>query len=155
MGGGDDDAIVDINITPFVDIVLVILIIFMVTATTIAKQAVLVDLPDAASGETATDVSLGIEIDPQGNLYLDGEPATEGILRKRIRDERARVEPGGGKVTALIAADQAIPYGEVMGVMDVVKQEGVAKFALNIDSVPAPAAAQGALPPPADAGSGE
>jgi biopolymer transport protein ExbD len=143
----DDDAIVDINITPFVDIVLVILIIFMVTATTIAKQALLVELPDAASGETAKDTSLGIQLDGEGRLYLDGEAISESGLRVRIREERGRVEAEGGKVVALIAADQALAYGRVMRVMDLVKQEGVARFALNIESVPAPPEAAGARPP--------
>ena len=142
----EDDAIVDINITPFVDIVLVILIIFMVTATTMAKQALLVELPDAASGETAKDTSLGIQLDADGRLYLDGEAITENGLRVRIREERKRVEADGGKVVVLIAADQGIAYGLVMRVMDVVKQEGVARFALNIDSVPAPPEAAGAVP---------
>lgn len=143
----DDDAIVDINITPFVDIVLVILIIFMVTATTLAKQALLVELPDAASGETAKDASLGIQLDAEGRLYLDGEAISENGLRVRIREERTRVEADGGKVVVLIAADQGIAYGLVMRVMDVVKQEGVARFALNIESVPAPPEAAGAVPP--------
>ncbi len=146
----EDDAIVDINITPFVDIVLVILIIFMVTATTMAKQALLVELPDAASGETAKDTSLGIQLDADGRLYLDGEAITENGLRVRIREERKRVEADGGKVVVLIAADQGIAYGLVMRVMDVVKQEGVARFALNIDSVPAPPEAAGAVPLPVE-----
>ncbi len=148
LSAGDDDPITDINITPFVDIVLVILIIFMVTATTLAKQALLVDLPDAASGETASETSLGIELDASGRLYLDGEQVTEPGLRNRIRITRDQVEADGGKVVALIAADQGLPYGQVMGLMDLVKQEGVAKFALNIESVAAPAEAAGARPPP-------
>lgn len=143
---GEDEAIVDINITPFVDIVLVILIIFMVTATTLAKQALMVDLPDAAAAETAGETSLGIELDADGRLYLDGQAISESGLRVRIRQARDETEPGGGKVVALIAADQALPYGQVMRLMDLVKQEGVAKFALNIESVPAPPEAAGARP---------
>lgn len=146
----DDDAIVDINITPFVDIVLVILIIFMVTATTIAKQALLVDLPDAAAGETAKETSLGIQLDADGRLYLDGDPISESGLRLRIREEREKIEPGGGKVVALIAADQGLAYGRVMRLMDLVKQEGVSRFALNIESIAAPPEAAGALPPRAE-----
>lgn len=144
--GSDEDAIVDINITPFVDIVLVILIIFMVTATTLAKQALLVELPDAASGETAKDTSLGIQLDADGRLFLDGEAITENGLRVRIREERDKADANGGKVVALIAADQGLAYGLVMRVMDLVKQEGVARFALNIESVPAPPEAAGARP---------
>lgn len=144
---GDDDAIVDINITPFVDIVLVILIIFMVTATTLAKQALMVDLPDAAAAETASETSLGIELDATGRMYLDGEAISESGLRVAIRRARDEQDAKGGKVVALIAADQGLPYGQVMRLMDLVKQEGVSKFALNIESVPAPPEAAGARPP--------
>lgn len=153
LGSGDDGEITDINITPFVDIVLVILIIFMVTATTLAKQALLVNLPDAASGETAKETSLGIELDANGTLYLDGEPISEPGLRNAIRRIRSEVEAEGGTVVALIAADESLRYGRVMGLMDLVKQEGVARFALNIEAVPPPPEAAGAIPPrlPADA----
>ena len=63
MGGDDDEGIVDINITPFVDIILVVLIIFMVTATYIVEESIKVNLPEAATGEATEDISLAISMD--------------------------------------------------------------------------------------------
>jgi biopolymer transport protein TolR len=154
LGGGDDDAITDINITPFVDIILVVLIIFMVTATYIVKQGIKVNLPDAATGEATESTSLALSLAVDGTLYLDGEPITEDALRARIRDEHARKSVGGagakdkGDVVCLIAADKDVRHGEVVRIIDLVKQEGVAKFAINIDPMALPPEARGAVPLP-------
>ena len=59
MGGDDDEGIVDINITPFVDIILVVLIIFMVTATYIVEESIKVNLPVVATGEATEDIFIG------------------------------------------------------------------------------------------------
>ncbi len=147
LSGSSDDAIVDINITPFVDVVLVILIIFMVTATYIVRQAIKMELPDAATGESRDDTSLGIAIDAQGELYLDGEPITEDGLRSAVRSARSAEASGeGGEVVCLIAADKTISHGAVIEVIDLVKQEGVARFMLDINPVPTPSEAAGAVP---------
>ncbi len=138
LGGDEDEAIVDINITPFVDIILVVLIIFMVTTSYIVKQSIKVNLPEAASGESTEDSSLGITLDADKNLLLNGEPTTEADLRVFIRAEKARMKAQGADVVCLIAADHSVSHGDVVGVIDLVKQEGVAKFAINIDPVPAP-----------------
>jgi biopolymer transport protein ExbD len=145
LGGGDDEAITDINITPFVDIILVVLIIFMVTTTYIVKQGIKVTLPDAATGEATESTSLGLSLAVDGTLYLDGEPITEDALRARIRDERKR----DAEVVCLIAADKDVRHGEVVELIDLVKQEGVVKFAINIDPTALPPEAAGAVPPPA------
>jgi biopolymer transport protein ExbD len=144
LGGGDDDAITDINITPFVDIILVVLIIFMVTTTYIVKQGIKVNLPDAATGEATESTSLGVSLATDGTLYLDGEPITEDALRARIRAEHAKKSD----VVCLIAADRDVRHGEVVRLIDLVKQEGVAKFAINIDPEALPPEAAGAVPAP-------
>ena len=144
LGGGDDDAITDINITPFVDIILVVLIIFMVTTTYIVKQGIKVNLPDAATGEATESTSLGVSLATDGTLYLDGEPITEEALRARIREEHAKK----ADVVCLIAADRDVRHGEVVELIDLVKQEGVAKFAINIDPEALPPEAAGAVPAP-------
>src|SRR5687768_17915001 len=92
LGGSDDDVISDINITPFVDIILVVLIIFMVTATTIVKSSIKVNLPEAASGEATESTSLGLTLTTDGRLLLDGaETDAEGV-RRAIRAARTRGE---------------------------------------------------------------
>jgi biopolymer transport protein ExbD len=137
LGGDDDDAIVDINITPFVDIILVVLIIFMVTATYIVEQSIKVNLPDAATGEATESTSLAITMDAEANLYLNGEPTSEGALRISIQQAKSVVDDNGRPidVICLIGADHSISHGEVVGIIDLVKQEGIAKFAINIEPI--------------------
>ena len=145
LGAGDEDGINEINITPFVDIILVVLIIFIVTTSTIIKQAIKVDLPEAATGETAIDTSLGLMLEKTGRLLLDGEPITENGLRNRLRDLRREHAASGGDIVCLIAADTEVQHGEVIHLIDVVKQEGVSRFALNIQPVARPPEAAGAV----------
>ena len=146
LSGDDDSPIVDINITPFVDIVLVVLIIFMVTATYIVRQSIKLQLPDAATGESREDTSLGISIDAENKLYLDGELQSWDQLRTAVRAARQVAATDGSEVVCLIAADKTVPHGEVIKLIDLVKQEGVVKFLLDINPVPVPAQAAGALP---------
>jgi biopolymer transport protein TolR len=127
--GGEDDAITDINITPFVDIILVVLIIFMVTATYIVAPSIKVNLPDAATGENTEQSSLGVTLTSDGKLYLNGDEVTEAQLRESIQTEKAKNK----EVICLIAADRTVMHGDVVHIIDVVRQEGVAKFAINID----------------------
>lgn len=128
--GGDDDLIADINITPFVDIILVVLIIFMVTATTIVESSIKVTLPDAATGEATESTSLGLTLTKDGGLMLDGEPVDAEQLKVAIRAAKATSKED---VVCLIAADKEVAHGRVVWLIDLVKAEGVAKFALNID----------------------
>ena len=140
LGGDDDDAIVDINITPFVDIILVVLIIFMVTATYIVEQSIKVNLPDAATGEATESTSLAITMDADSNLYLNGESTSEQDLRFAIQRAKTEKDENGKPVdvVCLIGADHSISHGQVVGIIDLVKQEGIAKFAINIEPVKEP-----------------
>ncbi len=135
--GSDDDVIADINITPFVDIILVVLIIFMVTATTIVKQSIKVELPDAASGEETQNVSLGLQLMGSGALMLDGEEVTTAQLKQRIEDEKANAREDGGDVICLISAEKNVAHGRVVWLIDLIKSSGVSKFAININKVDA------------------
>jgi biopolymer transport protein ExbD len=143
LGGSDDDVISSINITPFVDIILVVLIIFMVTATQIARSSIQVDLPDAATGEVTETTSLGVTLLASGDLLLDGAPSDGEGLRAAVRAAKAK----GSEVTVLVAADKNVQHGRVVWVLDLVRSEGVGKFAINIDKTqmvpPDPAGAGG------------
>src|SRR5688572_8856467 len=97
---GDETMISGINVTPLVDVVLVLLVVLMVTATYIASRTIPVDLPKGSTGE-ATNVVLAITVDAGGELYLDGARAPDDELRKRVREARAR-DP---ELRAVIAAD--------------------------------------------------
>jgi biopolymer transport protein ExbD len=127
LGGGGDEPMVDINIVPLVDVTLVVLIIFMVTTTSI--MAIKVNLPDAATGESQDDSSLAIVVDAQGELTMDGAPVSEDELRARVREAHAR----NPEVVCLISGDRDARHGDVIHLVDVVKQEGVARYAFNID----------------------
>ena len=128
-GGGDDEILADINITPMVDIMLVLLIIFMVTASTIMDDSILIELPEAATGEETEASLLGITIDADGVWHLNGEGTDEPGLRAFIQEQKAQ----NAELQAIIAADRGIAHGDVIRLIDVVKQEGITKFAINID----------------------
>jgi biopolymer transport protein ExbD len=127
--GGDDDVIAGINVTPLVDIVLVLLIIFMVTTSYIVKQQIKVDLPKAASGESEIQSTLTFKIDKQGVYYLDGDEQTLEKIAAVVRS-RLETEP---ESRAIIAADKGVEYGRVIDLLDTIKQNGLEKFALNIE----------------------
>jgi len=129
----DDDLIADINITPFVDIILVVLIIFMVTATTIVKQSIKIELPNAASGEETRSRSLGLTLLANGDLLLDGENVSTQVLRQRL----ATALKSEDEVICLIAAEKSVAHGRVIWLIDLIKGEGVTKFAININKVDA------------------
>ncbi len=133
MAGGarqnDDEIISDINVTPFVDVALVLLIIFMVTATYIVAQSIPVDLPEAGTGEDVV-TTFAVTLTADGSLFLDGEKTDELGIRKKIQ----KALKTNDDVRVVIAADKAVVHGKVVGIIDLVRKEGVAKFAINIET---------------------
>ncbi|MCK6547973.1 biopolymer transporter ExbD [Myxococcota bacterium] len=127
--GDRDEVMSEINVTPFVDIVLVLLIILMVTSAQIVRSAITVELPKAASGGDAVESTLNVVLTKDSKLFVNGKESTEDQLVAVIKTEKA----SNPKLQAVIAADQGIPYGSVMRVIDLVKTNGVKSFALNID----------------------
>ena len=125
----DDDGIVAINVTPLVDVMLVLLIIFMVASTYIVKPSIEVELPKAATGGDTLDTTLSIVVSKGGLLFLNGEKATEDDIAKRCK-KVAKADP---KAQAIIAADKQTSHGKVVKVIDLVRRNGVLKFAINID----------------------
>ena len=126
---GDEEMITGINVTPMVDVVLVLLIIFMVTATYIVREAIEVDLPRAANAGEAVGTTLAVVLTRDGAIYLDGVRRTEAELAARARQAVAKDRD----TRALISADRAAQHGAVVRVIDVVKGEGVSRFAINIE----------------------
>jgi len=125
----DDDVIAAINIIPFVDIVLVLLIIFMVTSTAIVKAAIKVELPKAANAGDAVVNTVNLVVTDGLELYLDGEPVTREAAGQILGDKVAE----NPKTQVVISADQKLPYGDVVTIIDFVKGRGVEVFALNIE----------------------
>lgn len=124
-----DDAISDINVVPLVDIVLVVLIIFMVTAPMIMKPSISVNLPKTASGESTTQTQLSISLGTDGKAYLNGQAADDNMISNKSKEEFAK----NPEIQAIISADKDVPHGRVMTIIDIVKLAGVKKFAFSID----------------------
>jgi biopolymer transport protein ExbD len=138
MAGGasafqDDDAvrmITDINVTPLVDITLVLLIIFMVTTSYIVNPTIKVDLPKAATGSEQTRTTLGLTLTKEGKLYLNGVSTTDEQITRTIAEEL----PKKPDLQAIIAADKVVSHGQVVHLIDLVRRAGIRRFAINVDS---------------------
>ena len=124
-----DEVMAEINVVPLVDIILVVLIIFMVTAPMIMKPSISVNLPKSGSGDATSPSKLNITIAQDGKLSLDGQPSDE----KQIAEAATAELKTNPEVQAIISADREVPHGRVVSVLDAVKAVGVKKFAISID----------------------
>ena len=132
IGGGDDEPIVDINITPFVDDVLVLLVIFMVTAHFIVNKGMKLELPKAVTAEQLQNQkTFNISINKDGEFMLDGKMVTIDQLKLAARDATQTK----AKIVAMISADKSALYNSVVIAMDALRSEGVSDFALQLDPV--------------------
>lgn len=125
----DQEVIADINVVPLVDIILVVLIIFMVTAPMFLKPTINVNLPKAASGDQTTPSKLNISLTADGRINLNGSFVNEQAVQAKAAEELAK----NADVQAIIAADKDVPHGKVVSVLDIVKGVGVKKFAISIE----------------------
>ena len=121
--------IAEINVTPLVDIMLVLLIIFMLTAHLIAKQAIEVELPRASNSTTLKPTTIAITLTKEGTIYLDDKPITAEALKTAIAAAVAK-DP---KTQAVITGDKSVSHGRVVWVLDLVRSLGVSSFAIQID----------------------
>jgi biopolymer transport protein TolR len=125
----DDDVVAQINVVPFVDIVLVLLIIFLLTANIIAKQSIRIDLPKASNAGDTVGPTVNVVVGALGELFVDGRPAS---VEELVSDARKGVA-ADSRLHAVIAADRAVRYERVVQVIDALKGAGVVAFALNIE----------------------
>src|SRR6476659_4511946 len=134
--GNDDDGgrmSVDINVTTLVDMTLVLLMIFMVSASLSVNPGIKVDLPKAAFGTETSKSTLALTLNKEGVLFLNGEKSDDSGVVRFIGSEL----PKNPQLQAIIAADKAVPHGDVIHVIDLVKRSGVHKFAISTDREPA------------------
>jgi len=123
----DEELITGINVTPMVDVMLVLLVIFMVTAPAMLLPAIKVELPSAKTAETAGEQEMGVVIDRQGNWFLNGEKVERAALGAHLLELiRTGVDP-----VVLVSADRQTSHGEVVGLLDYLRENGVTKFAIN------------------------
>lgn len=130
-GGRGRGGIVGINVTPMVDVVLVLLVIMMVSATYIVAQSIRVELPKASTGESSGSTApTTVTVTRSRALLFNNEPVTEPALVERLRG----VQRNDAETTVVITADREAPHGVVVHVMDVARDVGLTKFAINVES---------------------
>ena len=119
----------EINVTPLVDVVLVLLIIFMITAPVIYQSAIKVQLPQAKSGEESQRSPLNFTITKDGAVTWDGAPVDFATIGPKL----AAAKEKNPEQTAIISADEATAHGTVIKLMDALRQAGLTRFALNVE----------------------
>jgi biopolymer transport protein ExbD len=129
QNGEDEGPLASINIIPFVDIVLVLLIIFMLTSIAIVRASMVVNLPKAASGGARVESTVNIICNNDGTLMLNGAASSTAEISKFVKRESA----ANPKLQAVIAADKGVEYGHVVDLIDLVKRNGVSAFALDVE----------------------
>ncbi len=143
MAGGasddDDGLIAGINVTPLVDVTLVLLIIFMVTARIIVSQGMPMDLPKSASGEALQTV-FAVELTADGKTHVDSEAVpNDDALAPLAKKAKAKNKD----LRAVIRADKKVEHGRVIHVLDLLRRSGIAKIAFAVtpsaEGLPAPA----------------
>ncbi|MBK8802981.1 MAG: biopolymer transporter ExbD [Fibrobacteres bacterium] len=123
-----------INMTPLVDIMLVLLIIFLLVTQAVDSAAVPIRLPSASKAQSSAPASVLVSLDPSGIVRLDGRAFDRPGLR-RILSDLSRRDTG---LQVVLAADERLPYAKVMAVLDDVRGAGVRRYALKVRSGEAP-----------------
>jgi len=151
MGGGgasgsyedEGGVIADINVTPLVDVTLVLLIIMMVTAPMLVEPtAIKVNLPKGKTGEVADSKpgTRNLLVGKNGQVQFDGQMLSMDQLKSKLQGEVTQ----SPELQVAIAADKEAEYGNVIQVLDTIRGAGVARFTLQMEddqaSVPAPSA---------------
>lgn len=138
-GDNDDDMITAINVTPLVDVVLVLLIILMVTANYLVSKSIELELPAAvAPGPTPPEVQqINVQINADGAIFIDAVAADDATLAARARD---LVAAAPDTASATISADTHAEHGAVIRVMSILQHERLTRFSFNVspEALPAP-----------------
>jgi biopolymer transport protein ExbD len=132
MTGGRNrrgNAIVGINVTPMVDVVLVLLVIMMVSAIYIVSQSLKVELPKTASSDQAASSPLVVTVTKDGAYRFNEKPIEEGGLRGAFR----KAKSADKDASLVLTADREAFHGDVVHVIDLAKVEGITKFAIMVD----------------------
>ena len=135
MAGGshdhEDEPISGINVTPLVDIALVLLIIFMVTASFIVKTNIPLELPKAATSESSGNVLLSLAVTQNGKLFLNGKPGKLEDIPTVVAEANEKAKKEGKELAAFVSADRRAPYGTFARVVDRLRLAGVYDIAMD------------------------
>jgi biopolymer transport protein ExbD len=128
----DQEGINDINITPFVDVVLVLLVIFMVTAPVMLKESLRVNLPKTLTSDINTKAAtMGVAITREGQVLLNGRLLSEEGLQEELK----RIAISAPETNFLISADAESKHGDVVKLIDLLKRNGLNRFALQVEKI--------------------
>jgi biopolymer transport protein ExbD len=128
-GGGRRAPIAEINVTPMVDVMLVLLVIMIVSAQYIVSQSIKVELPKAASASESVASVAAVTLTKDGKVFYNQEPLNEGELVNHFRSAIA----GNKDLNLIVSADKEVQHGRVVHVIDLAKLEGITKFAINVE----------------------
>ena len=128
----NDEGINEINITPFVDVVLVLLVIFMVTAPVMLKESLKVNLPKTLTSDISTKAeSIGIAITKEGQVLLNGKLLSSESLNLVLM----RLSKDAPMTNFLISADTETRHGDVVKMIDLLKKNNLNRFALQVEKI--------------------
>lgn len=122
---GPGTALSEINVTPFVDVMLVLLIIFMVSAPMMTR-GIEIGLPQAVSSEAIEEDRVTVTVDHQGQFYVQHEPVVDDLLVETVK----RHGGGGERVAVYLEGDEEVAYGRILGAMDALRVAGISRVAL-------------------------
>ncbi len=129
LKAGKKGMITEINVTPMVDVVLVLLVIMMVSATYIVSQSLKVELPKTSNGADSVQSLAAVTIVKGGSVYYNQKPISESELAGKLKDAHA----ANPDVNLIVSADKEVPHGQVVHVIDVARGQGIFKFAINVE----------------------
>ncbi len=135
-GGNEDEIIADINMTPLIDIMLVLIIIFMVTSTISSDSGLDINLPETSQGQAVKGEEqrpLIISLDKQGQIAIDGKTVSKEALKETIAQEMKTLNT----TTVVFEGDKEAMLGEAIQIMDVAKEAGATKFAVATEQAAA------------------
>ena len=128
QGSNEDEVIDGINITPMVDVILVLLVIFMVTANFLKKESININLPKVQAADPNVSQSVQVAITRDGKILLEGQETTEEKLVSNLeRDLKFRPN-----MRLTLSADEKLAYGTIMKLMGVIRKAGVSRVALSV-----------------------
>jgi len=127
--GGGRRPIAEINITPMVDVVLVLLVIMMVSATYIVSKSLKVELPKTASKADSVPMVAAVVVTKEGGYFFNDEKVDEAALKAKLHEVAAK-DPS---TSVVVSADRDAKHGEVVHVVDLAKVEGLTKFGINVE----------------------
>lgn len=129
--GGRVKTISAINVTPMVDIMLVLLVILMVASTYIVAQTLKVALPKAHATDGTAEKPNTVQLMKNGDMRWNEQPIVKPELEAKLKEAIA-VEP---EMSLVVSADKEAQHGNVVEVMDMAKRAGITKFAINVMQV--------------------